>query len=71
VRGDVTTNTDEGFFSLLKPGVYGCYFHLSEQQLKRYLADFDFRYSYRIKTGFDDIAWIDQATRGEISTGHK
>jgi hypothetical protein len=36
------TNTVEGFFSLLKRGIYGCYFHVSEMHLHRYLAEFDF-----------------------------
>jgi hypothetical protein len=61
---DAYTNTDEGYFSILKRGVYGVYQHVSEAHLKRYLAEFDFRYSYRIKTGFDDIARTDLAIKG-------
>lgn len=64
VRDDVYTNTIEGCFSILKRGIYGVYQHVSEAHLKRYLAEFDFRYSYRIKTGFDDIARTDRAIRG-------
>ena len=41
-RGDAYTNSVEGFFSILKRGVYGCYFHVSEAHLHRYLAEFDF-----------------------------
>ena len=37
---------------------------MSEAHLKRYLAEFDFRYSYRIKTGFDDFARTDRAIKG-------
>ena len=48
MRGDVYTNTVEGFFSILKRGIYGVYQHVSEAHLKRYLSEFDFRYSYRI-----------------------
>lgn len=33
VRDDIYTNTAEGFFSILKRGVYGCYFHVSEAHL--------------------------------------
>jgi hypothetical protein len=44
VRGDVHTNTIEGFFSILKRGVYGTYQHVSEAHLQRYLSEFDFRY---------------------------
>jgi transposase-like protein len=64
VRDDVYTNTIEGCFSILKRGIYGVYQHVSEAHLKRYLAEFDFRYSYRIKTGYDDTARTDRAIRG-------
>ena len=64
VRDDAFTNTIEGYFSILKRGIYGVYQHVSEAHLKRYLAEFDFRYSYRVKTGFDDIARTDRAVRG-------
>jgi hypothetical protein len=50
----VFTNTVEGFFSILKRGVYGVYFHVSEAHLHRYLAEFDFRYSNRSKVGIED-----------------
>jgi hypothetical protein len=56
VRDDAYTNTAEGYFSILKRGVYGIYQHVSEPHLNGYLAEFDFRCSYRIKRGFDDIA---------------
>ena len=48
------TNTVEGFFSLLKRGLYGCYFHVSEAHLHRYLAEFDFRCSNRERLGVND-----------------
>ena len=54
VRGDVHTNTVEGYFSILKRGIYGIHHHVSEAHLHRYLAEFDFRYSHRMKLGFDD-----------------
>jgi hypothetical protein len=47
VRGDVYTNTFEGFFSLLKRGINGVYHHASKEHLHRYLAEFDFRYNHR------------------------
>jgi transposase-like protein len=47
VRSAVYTNTVENHFSILKRGVYGIYQHVSEAHLKRYLCEFDFRYSYR------------------------
>jgi transposase-like protein len=55
VRGDVTTNTVEGYFSIFKRGMKGVYQHCSEKHLHRYLAEFDFRYNTRAKLGFNDL----------------
>ncbi len=60
----ITTNTVEGFFSILKRGVYGVYQHVSEAHLHRYLAEFDFRYSNREKLGVDDNARAARALKG-------
>ena len=54
VRGDVTTNTVEGFFSIFKRGMRGIYQHCHEKHLHRYLAEFDFRYSNRVALGYND-----------------
>lgn len=43
----ITTNTAEGYFSLLKRGVYGTFHHVGRQHLHRYLSEFDFRYNAR------------------------
>ena len=66
VRDQAYTNTVEGYFSILKRGIYGVYQHVSEAHLKRYLAEFDFRYSYRIKTGYDDMARFEKALSGIV-----
>ena len=55
VRGSVHTNTIEGYFSILKHGIYGVYQHVSEAHLKRYLCEFDFRYSNREAAGISDV----------------
>jgi len=55
VRGDVSTNTVEGYFSILKRGITGVYHHVSGQHLKRYVAEFDFRYNNRVALGIDDF----------------
>lgn len=47
VRGGAHTNTIEGYFSIFKRGMTGVYQHCSEKHLKRYLAEFDFRYNER------------------------
>lgn len=54
-RGDVTTNTVEGSFGLLKRGLNGTFHSVSEQHLQRYCNEFDFRWNYRIKTGYNDL----------------
>jgi transposase-like protein len=64
VRGDVHTNTVEGFFSILKRGMYGIYQHVSEAHLQRYLTEFDFRYSNREKLGVNDTARASLALKG-------
>jgi transposase-like protein len=53
-RGDVTTNTVEGYFSIFKRGMKGVYQHCDEKHLHRYLSEFDFRYNTRTKLGFND-----------------
>lgn len=62
-HGDTTTNTVEGFFSVLKRGMFGTYQHVSENHLHRYLAEFDFRYSHREKLGVDDATRATYALR--------
>jgi transposase-like protein len=47
VRGTVTTNHAEGYFSQLKRSIDGTHHHVSREHLSRYLAEFDFRYSHR------------------------
>jgi hypothetical protein len=60
----ITTNTVEGFFSILKRGIYGVYQHVSEAHLHRYLSEFDFRYSNRKKLGVNDTARASIALAG-------
>lgn len=54
VRGDVHTNTIEGYFSIFKRGMKGVYQHCSEKHLHRYLKEFDFRYNNRSALGVED-----------------
>lgn len=53
-RGDVTTNTVESSFAILKRGLYGTFHSVSEQHLQRYATEFDFRWNTRQALGFDD-----------------
>lgn len=64
VRGEITTNTVEGYYSIFKRGMKGVYQHCAEKHLHRYLSEFDFRYSNRIALGVDDQARADKALKG-------
>jgi transposase-like protein len=63
-RGDVTTNSVEGFFSIFKRGMKGVYQHCGEQHLHRYLAEFDFRYNRRTALGVNDAMRSEDIVRG-------
>jgi transposase-like protein len=54
-RGDVTTNTVESSFAILKRGLYGTFHHVSEAHLQRYASEFDFKWNHREKLGFTDV----------------
>ncbi len=66
VRGDTHTNTIEGYFSIMKRGIHGTYHHVSQQHLKRYLAEFDFRYNERSALGVEDAERMTKSVRGIV-----
>lgn len=63
-RGEIGTNTVEGYYSIFKRGMKGVYQHCAEKHLHRYLAEFDFRYSNRIALGCDDADRAARALKG-------
>lgn len=63
-RGDVFTNTIEGFFSVFKRGMKGVYQHCGKKHLHRYAAEFEFRYNHRIANGVNDLARADNILSG-------
>src|SRR5260221_10496578 len=60
------TNTVEGFYSIFKRGMKGVYQHCKEKHLHRYLAEFDFRYSQRVRLGVDDVERTRRALKGIV-----
>ena len=62
----IHTNTVEGYYSIFKRGMIGVYQHCKEKHLHRYLAEFDFRYSNRIRLGVDDTGRTQRALRGIV-----
>ena len=47
VNGDISTNTVESYFALLKRGVCGTFHHISKKHLTRYCDEFSFRWNFR------------------------
>lgn len=66
VRGDVHTNTIESYFSIMKRGITGVYHHVSAQHLKRYLAEYDFRYNERMALNVTDAERAARAVKGVV-----
>ncbi len=64
VRGDVHTNSAEGYFGVFKKGMKGVYQHCGEKHLHRYLAEFDFRHNTRAALGYNDAMRATQAMKG-------
>jgi hypothetical protein len=52
--GFIHVNSAENYFSIFKRGVIGTFHHISEAHLRRYLAEFDFRYNNRSGLGVED-----------------
>jgi len=65
-RGEIHTNTLEGFYSVFKRGMKGVYQHCSERHLHRYVAEFDFRYNNRIRLGVDDVTRTGKTLQGIV-----
>ena len=66
VRGEVHTNTAEGYFSIFKKGMKAVYQHCEEKHLHRYLAELDFRYNNRVALGVNDAPRADRALKGVV-----
>ena len=65
-RGDIHTNTIEGFFSVFKRGMKGVYQHAAKKHLHRYAAEFEFRYNNRVALGVHDGERAVRALSGAV-----
>lgn len=66
VRGTISTNTVEGYFSIFKRGMKGTYQHCAKHHLHRYLAEFDFRYSNGANLAVNDERRAEIALTGIV-----
>lgn len=64
VRGGATVNACENYFSVFKRGIPGVYQHVSPTHLKRYAAEFDFRFNNRAGLGINDMERTEKLARG-------
>ena len=53
VRGSIRTNNIEGFWAIMKRGIYGIYHSVSAKHLQRYCHEFGYRYNERESTGIE------------------
>lgn len=60
VCGSASTDTVEGFFSLLKRGINGTFHSVSKRHLHRYVSEFEYSYNTR---KLDDGARIVKAVK--------
>lgn len=67
----ITTNSIEGFFSLLKRGIYGTYHHVGKPYLQQYLNEFDFRYNNRRISDAERMETAARACEGKRLTLRK
>lgn len=65
-RGDVNTNSAEGFFGVFKKGMKGVYQHCAEKHLARYVTEFGFRHNTRAALGFTDTDRTNLAILGTV-----
>ena len=53
VEGGIHTNTIEGFWALVKRGMFGQFHSVSRRHLQRYVDEFCFRYNLRKTDPFE------------------
>lgn len=68
MRGDVSTNQAETYFSQLKRSLDGTHHSVSREHLHRYLAEFDFRYTTCKESDTERVAMIVERTGGRRLT---
>jgi transposase-like protein len=65
VNGDISTNTVESYFALLKRGVHGVFHHISKKHLAKYCDEFSFRWNFREVTDGQRAVAVIQGIEGK------
>ena len=65
VRGDVTINGMESFWSMLKRGYIGVFHRLSREHLHRYVGEFEGRHNIRDEDTIDQMESIAHGSEGK------
>lgn len=65
VNGNISTNTAESFFALLKRGVHGSFHHISKKHLGRYCDEFSFRWNHRKTNDGERAVFAIQGAEGK------
>lgn len=66
VEGDVHTQNIEGYWSILKRGLYGTFHHVDARYLPSYLSEFEFRFNRRKIADEDRFASLVRQTQGRL-----
>ena len=66
VDGDTHTQNIEGYWSILKRGLYGVFHHVDQQYLPQYLSEFEFRFNRRKVSDAERFASLVKQTRGRV-----
>jgi transposase-like protein len=68
-NGDISTNTAESSFAILKRGITGIYHSVSKKHLPRYVGEFDFRWNTRKMNDGERTELAIQNAQGKRLTG--
>jgi hypothetical protein len=67
VDGDISTNTIEGVWSLVKRGIGGVHHSVSAKHLQSYLDGYAYRYSHRMDAPSMFDSMLDRLAEGTLS----
>jgi len=67
IRGEIHTQNIEGYWSILKRGLFGVYQHVDAGYLGRYLDEFAYRFNTRQLTDAERFCLLLAQTQGRVT----